>query len=118
MSYLLLKYLITAALVVAVSEFARLNDKLGGLIAALPIVTILTLIWLNYENQSNIKIARHAYYTFWYVIPTLPFFLIFPYLLSKFGFFLSMLVSISFTVVIFYLYIHVLKVFGINLITI
>lgn len=116
MSYLLLKYLITAALVVAVSEFARLNDKLGGLIAALPIVTILTLIWLNYENQSNIKIAKHAYYTFWYVIPTLPFFLMFPYLLPKLGFWFSILISLSFTMFLFYVYVHALRFFGIHLV--
>jgi hypothetical protein len=118
MSYVLLKYLITAAVVVAVSEFARLNDRLGGLVAALPLVTVLTLIWLNYESQSTIKISNHAYYTFWYVIPTLPFFLIFPYLLSKLGFWFSLLISVCLTIFIFYIYLHILKAFGINLNTI
>ena len=73
------KYAITALMVVLVSEFAKRSDKLGGFIAALPLVTILTLVWLYLEHQSTEKIANHAYYTFWYVIPTLPMFLIFPY---------------------------------------
>ena len=115
MSYLFIKYFITAAVVVAVSEFAKSNDKLGGLIAALPLVTVLTLIWLNIENQTTSKIANHAYYTFWYVIPTLPMFLLFPYLLPKWGFWLTLAACIVLTLVIFYGYANVLKQFGINL---
>ena len=115
MSYLFIKYLITAAVVVAVSEFAKANDKLGSLIAALPLVTVLTLIWLNIEKQPVTKIANHAYYTFWYVIPTLPMFLLFPYLLPKFGFWPTLLSCVVVTLVIFYVYANVLKNFGIDL---
>ena len=50
MLYLVIKYALTSALVVIISEVARKNDKIGALIAALPLVTILTLIWRNYEN--------------------------------------------------------------------
>ncbi|WP_339616319.1 DUF3147 family protein [uncultured Gilvimarinus sp.] len=73
--WLITKYLITAAVVVVVSEVAKRSDKIGALIVALPLITILTLIWLQVENQSQEKIARHAWYTFWYVLPTLPMFL-------------------------------------------
>jgi F0F1-type ATP synthase assembly protein I len=86
MGYLLTKYAITAAIVVAVSEFAKRSDRLGALIAALPLVTVLTLIWLHVEKQPVAKVANHAWYTFWYVIPTLPMFLAFPWLLQRFGF--------------------------------
>lgn len=86
MPFLLAKYLITAAIVVAVSEFAKRSDRLGGLIAALPLVTVLTLIWLHVEQQPTAKIANHAWYTFWYVLPTLPMFLAFPALLPRLGF--------------------------------
>ena len=83
MPWILFKYAITAGLVVLISEVAKRSDKLGGLIAALPLVTVLTLIWLYSENQSSGKIANHAWYTFWYVVPTLPMFLVFPWLLKK-----------------------------------
>jgi F0F1-type ATP synthase assembly protein I len=86
MPFILFKYLLTAAVVVAVSEFAKRSDKLGGLIAALPLVTLLTLIWLHLEQQPATKIANHARYTFWYVLPTLPMFLMFPALLPRIGF--------------------------------
>jgi hypothetical protein len=115
MSYIFIKYLITAAVVVLVSEFAKTSDKLGALLAALPLVTVLTLIWLFIENQPSAKIANHAYYTFWYVIPTLPMFLLFPYLLPKLGFWLTLISCVIFTLVVFYLYAVALKQFGINL---
>ena len=115
MLYLITKYLITAAVVVLVSEFAKASDKLGGLVAALPLVTVLTLIWLYIEQQPATKIANHAYYTFWYVIPTLPMFLLFPYLLPKLGFWLTLTACIIFTLIVFYVYALALKPFGINL---
>ena len=115
MTYLIIKYFITAAVVVVVSEFAKSSDKLGGLVAALPLVTVLTLIWLFIEKQPTTKIANHAYYTFWYVIPTLPMFLLFPYLLPKWGFWPTLLSCIVMTLVIFYVYAIVLKNFGIDL---
>ena len=115
MLYIVTKYLITAAVVVLISEFAKANDKLGGLVAALPLVTVLTLVWLYIEQQPTLKIANHAYYTFWYVLPTLPMFLIFPYLLPKFGFWLTLASCIVITLLIFYVYALALKQFGINL---
>ena len=76
MAWLITKYLLTAAVVVLVSEVAKGSDKLGGLVAALPLVTVLALIWLYLDQQPQQKIANHAWYTFWYVVPTLPMFLL------------------------------------------
>lgn len=81
MGWLITKYLLTAAVVVIVSEAAKRSDKLGGFIAALPLVTFLALIWLYLEKQPQARISNHAWYTFWYVVPTLPMFLVFPLLL-------------------------------------
>ena len=116
MIYTIVKYLITAAVVVIVSELAKSSDKLGSLVASLPLVTLLTLIWLFVEHQPMAKIANHAYYTFWYVLPTLPMFLLFPYLLPKVGFWPTLIICIIFTIVVFYAYARLLKIFGINLI--
>ena len=115
MIWIITKYLLTAAMVVLISEVAKRSDRLGGFIAALPVMTLLTLFWLYIENQGEEKIANHAYYTFWYVIPTLPMFLFFPYLLPKLGFWLTMGVSIAITVACFGLFTLILKVFGIQL---
>ena len=115
MNWIILKYLLTAGVVVLISEVAKRSDRLGGLIAALPLVTVLALIWLYIENQSSEKISNHAYYTFWYVLPTLPMFLIFPYLLKKFGFWITLSLSMVITLIIFYIFAKVMKSFGVDL---
>lgn len=115
MSWLVTKYLITAALVVAVSEAAKRSDRFGGLVAALPLVTLLTLMWLHLEHQPQEKIANHAWYTFWYVVPTLPMFLAFPALLSRLGFWPAMLVSSVLTIVCFAAFALVMRKFGVVL---
>ena len=115
MAWIITKYLLTAAMVVLISEIAKRSDKLGGFIAALPLVTLLTLTWLYIEDQSEEKIANHAYYTFWYVIPTLPMFLLFPYLLPKLGFWMTMGASIAVTVICFGLFTLLMKNFEVQL---
>lgn len=109
------KYLITAAVVVLISEIAKRSDKLGGLIAALPLVTLLTLIWLYVDNQSSEKIANHTWYTFWYVLPTLPMFLVFRALLPKFGFWPTLGFCVEFTVACFALFAFFMRKFGVEL---
>ena len=115
MVWLIAKYLVTAVLVVAISETAKHSDRLGGLMAALPLVTVLTLIWLQLERQPAAKIANHAWYTFWYVIPTLPMFLAFPWLLDRFGFWPALGCALGITVVCFVAMASVLSRFGIHL---
>ena len=95
MGWLVTKYLITAAVVVVVSEAAKRSDKLGGAIAALPLVTLLALLWLYVEKQPQAKIANHAFYTFWYVLPTVP------WLLARVGFWPAMLASAVITAACF-----------------
>jgi hypothetical protein len=115
MAWIATKYFVTATMVVIISELAKRSGKLGALVAAVPLVTILTLIWLYVENQPQEKIANHAWYTFWYVIPTLPMFLIFPALLPRFGFWSTLLISIIITVAIFALFALLMRRFQVDL---
>lgn len=115
MSWIVFKYAVTAGLIVLISEVAKRSDKLGALIAALPMVTILAMIWLYVEKQPDAKIANHAWYTFWYVVPTLPMFLIFPILLPRIGFWPTLGASALITVICFVVFAQVVKRFGIEL---
>lgn len=115
MAWIITKYLLTAGIVVLVSELAKRSDKLGGLVAALPLVTVLTLIWLYVEQQSQEKIANHAWYTFWYVVPTLPMFLAFPLLLPRLGFWPTLIACIVITMACFGLFALAVRRFGIEL---
>jgi hypothetical protein len=112
----LFKLFFTAIIIVIISEIAKHYDRLAALVASLPLVTLITLFWLYYENQPEEKIANHAYYTFWYVIPTLPMFVFFPWAIKVFGFWITFILSIFLTIIIFFLYATILKKFGINLI--
>lgn len=115
MVWLISKYFITAAVVVLVSELAKRSDKLGGLVAALPLVTVLTLIWLYIEKQPEQKIANHAWYTFWYVVPTLPMFLAFPVLLPRLGFWPTLSASVVISLACFGLFALFVRRFGVEL---
>ncbi|HSQ42365.1 MAG TPA: DUF3147 family protein [Fibrobacteraceae bacterium] len=113
---LITKYLITAFVVVLVSELAKRSDRIGGLVAALPFVTIMTLCWLYFEKQPMQKIANHAWYTLWYVIPTLPMFMVFPITLPKIGFWPSLGLSAVITIISLFLFAKFMSFFGVKLI--
>ena len=114
-----LKYLITAGIVVLISEVARRSDKLGALIAALPMVTVLAMTWMFFElkgPQQTEKIANHAWYTFWYVIPSLPMFLVFPALLRHgVSFWAALGLGCALTVILYLLTVWIVARFGIAL---
>lgn len=112
--WLIAKYAITAGMVILISEVAKRSDRVGGLIAALPIVTVLVLIWMKIENQDPQKISNHAWYTFWYVVPTLPMFLAFPILYQHYGFWLSLTLCCVMTILIFLAWAVILRHFGID----
>ena len=99
MLIIFLKVLITSVIIVLVSEIAKINDRLGGLIAAMPLTTFLILFWMYYENASENKISVHMSYTFLYLVATVPMFLIFPYCLNKFGFWITISISILITLI-------------------
>ena len=99
MIFLLIKIIVTAGLIVLISEIAKVNDKLGGLIAAMPIMTLLVILWMYYDGNSDEKISSHMSYTLFYIVPTIPMFLIFPFVISKFGFYVAFLISILITVI-------------------
>lgn len=77
----LAKLLLSAAVVATASEIAKRLDKAGAFVTALPWTSLLVMTWLLVETGDREKIANHAWFTFWYVLPTLPAFLVIPGLL-------------------------------------
>ena len=116
MLFLIVKYAVTAAVIVTVSEIAKRSDRIGALIASLPLVTVMVMIWLHVEKAETAKIANHAYYTFWYVLPTLPMFLLVPWMLNEgVNFWLALLAGCLLTIVCFALAAVLLKRWNISL---
>ena len=99
MLFIFIKILVTAIIIVLVSEIAKINDRIGGLIAAMPLTTFLILFWMNYENISENKISAHINYTLFYLVATIPMFLVFPYCLNKYGFWTTIFISIFITLI-------------------
>ncbi|MDC5848832.1 DUF3147 family protein [Vibrio europaeus] len=115
MMWIITKYALTAGVVVLISEVAKRSDKAGALIAALPTVTILALIWMYVEGQGQQKLANHAFYTFWYVLPTLPMFLVFPWLLTRYPFWISLSICGVISIACFAFIAILVRQFGIDL---
>ncbi len=99
MVFIFFKILITSIIIISITEIAKFNDKIGGLIAAMPITTFLILFWMYYENASENKISAHINYTLLYLVATVPMFLVFPYFLNKFGFWVTIFFSILITLI-------------------
>lgn len=84
MIYFLLKAALSGALIAIISEVARRFPGLGGLIASLPLISLMAIVWLWRDTGGDVaQVASHARATLWYVVPSLPFFLILPALMEK-----------------------------------
>ena len=81
MTYLIVKAALSGVIVMMVSEVARRSPGIGGLIASLPLISVLAVIWLWRDTADAERIATHLESTFWYVLPSLPMFLVMPALL-------------------------------------
>lgn len=81
MTYLIIKAALSGILVMLASEAARRSPNIGGLIASLPLISVLAIIWLWRDTGDGERIAALAQSTFWYVLPSLPMFLALPALL-------------------------------------
>ncbi|TDK42213.1 DUF3147 family protein [Antarcticimicrobium luteum] len=102
MGYLIVKALISGLLVVAVSEVAKRAPGIGALIASLPLISVLGMIWLWRDKPDAQNMADHAQATFWYVIPSLPMFLLIPALLTRgWGFWAALTAGCLLTVVLY-----------------
>lgn len=102
MLYGVIKALLSGLLVGLVSETGRRNAALGALFASLPLVSVLGMIWLWRDTHDAARLADHAQATFWYVLPSLPMFLVIPALLRRgVGFWPALLVGCALTVVLY-----------------
>jgi len=83
MLYLAIKAVISGIIIAIVSEVARRSPAWGALIVSLPLVSILGMLWLWRDTHDPVRLAAHAQATFWFVLPTLPMFLLVPALLRQ-----------------------------------
>ena len=102
MLYLFLKAALSGVIVAAASEVARRWPGWGALIVSLPLVSVLAMIWLWRDTQDPVRLAAHAEATFWFVLPTLPMFLLIPLMLRQgFSFWSALAAGCALTVVLY-----------------
>lgn len=116
MTYYLVKVVVSAVVIVLVSEIAKRSSLLGGLIASLPLVSILAFVWLYLDTRSLEKVSALSASIFWLVLPSLALFIALPWLLRRTGnFYLSLGTGILVMLACYGAMVALLKRFDIDL---
>ena len=116
MLYPIIKALLSGVIIMAVSEIAKRSPAFGALVASLPLVSVLAIIWLWRDTGDTQRIAAHAEATFWYVIPSLPMFLAFPAMLrAGVNFWVALGSACLLTFVLYLAIVAIVARFGIRL---
>ena len=102
MLYLIVKAAVSGVLIALISEVARKNPGWGGLLASLPLVSLMAMVWLWRDTHDPQRVADQATSTFWFVLPSLPLFLVLPLLIrAGWGFWPAILLSCLITLALY-----------------
>ena len=116
MIYYVVKVAISALLIVAIAEISKRSSFVGAILASVPLVSVLAMIWLYIDTRDADKVAALASGIFWLVLPSLALFIALPILLKQgFNFYLSLSASIAITIACYGVMVAVLNQFGIEL---
>jgi hypothetical protein len=116
LSYYVVKIAVTTILIVLISEVAKRSSLVGAILASIPLVSVLAMMWLYIDTKDTAKVSALASSVFWLVLPSLALFITLP-LLLKYGisFYLSMSITIVITIGCYFFTLAVLSHFGIKL---
>ena len=115
MTYLIAKAAISGILILIISEVARARPGMGGLIGSIPLISVLSFIWVWHETADPERIAAQSQSTFWFVLPSLPVFLVLPLLLrTGIGFWWGLLGGCMMTAALYAGMVWLLPRFGID----
>ena len=116
MKYIFLKIIISSGIITLVSEISKKSSFIGGLVASIPLISVLSMIWLYIDSKDIGKIKNLSTSIFWMVIPSLILFLSLPILINiGFNFWYSLIIAIILTIVFYILTIFILSHYGIEL---
>jgi len=102
MWYLALKAALSGILIAVISDVAKRYPGFGALIASLPLVSVMGMIWLWHDRPDSANMAAHAEATFWFVLPSLPMFLAIPMLMRHgIGFWIALLAGCALTIALY-----------------
>ena len=112
-----IKIILTSILIVTISEVAKRWTFFGSLLAALPLTSILVMIWIYIDTSNIDKVVELSQSIFWMTIPSLSFFVFFYILINKFGwgFVYSLGLSMFSTAGVYWVYLKAISRFGIKI---
>ncbi|MDY7522614.1 DUF3147 family protein [Sphingomonas sp. 10B4] len=103
MLFLTLKALISGILIALASTLAKRYPGFWALIASLPLVSVLGMLWLWGEKPDASNMAAHVQATFWFILPSLPMFLVIPALLrAGIGFWPALGLGCALTIALYF----------------
>lgn len=112
MLYYLLKTAIAAILIVLVAEVSKRNVTLGALLASLPIISLLAILFLYFDTHNTLLISKLCTGVLWLVLASLVFFICLPILLKwNINFFLSLGISLSIMTASYFIMLGLLRWF-------
>ncbi|MBB3064993.1 MULTISPECIES: DUF3147 family protein [Limibacillus] len=115
MWFAIFKALLSGVIIMAISEIGKRSSAFAALVASLPLISVMGMVWLWGETGDRSRLADHAEATFWYVLPSLPMFLLLPALLrSGVNFWLALALSCLLTTLLYLIMVWVLPRFGIR----
>lgn len=113
--YYLIKILVSAVLVAAISEVAKRSGFWGAVLASLPITSVLAMIWLYVDTKDVQRIDQFSTGVFWLVLPSLVLFVALPLLLKAgWNFYASLLTAMALTVAAYFGMSYLLKAAGVQ----
>lgn len=114
--YYVLKIVITTLLIVAISEVSKRSSLIGAILASVPLVSVMAMLWLYVDTKDIEKVSELSTSVFWLVLPSLVLFVLLPVLLKfGWGFYVSLFASISVTVLSYFVMVSTLNYFGVKL---
>jgi hypothetical protein len=116
MFYFAVKIIVTSVLIVTISEVAKRSSLIGALLASVPLISVLAMVWLYIDTKNIEKISALSTNIVWLVIPSLPLFIVLPVLLKRgMSFYLSLSISLSIMIIGYCLIIIALGKYGVEL---
>jgi hypothetical protein len=101
---------------VAISEISKRSSFIGALLASIPLISVLAILWLYIDTKDVAKVSALATSVFWLVLPSLALFVALPLLLKQgFNFYFSIVLSIGITICCYWLMVTILNHYGIKL---
>jgi hypothetical protein len=112
----LIRVIISAILIALIALIAKRSPNIAGMIASLPLVSTLGMVWLWVDTKDVDRVADYTQSAFWFILPTMPMFLFIPYMLRNgWGFWTSLGAGLAITIILYLVMVRILTQFGISL---